>query len=77
MPKTGCQEICANFQFGKLCGTCRKLDLIIDTVSANHDFPLYEHAKIGGIHVLVGVPSEPNQVDAMALIYGRKHLADL
>ncbi len=59
--------------FAALAG---KLDLIIDTVSANHDFsPYMSTLKIGGIHVLVGVPSEPNQVDAMALIYGRKHLA--
>ncbi len=53
-----------------------KLDLIIDTVSANHDFSPYMNTlKIGGTHVLVGAAPEPNQVAAMALIYGRKNLA--
>jgi uncharacterized zinc-type alcohol dehydrogenase-like protein len=53
-----------------------KLDLIIDTVSAKHDFsPYLGTLKIGGTHVLVGAAPEPNQVAAMALIYGRKKLA--
>lgn len=53
-----------------------KLDLIIDTVSAKHDFsPYLSTIKIGGTHVLVGAAPEPNQVAAMALIFGRKHLA--
>jgi uncharacterized zinc-type alcohol dehydrogenase-like protein len=53
-----------------------KLDLIIDTVSAKHDFSLYMSTlKIGGTLVLVGAAPEPNQVAAMALIYGRKSLA--
>lgn len=53
-----------------------KLDLIIDTVSAPHDFSLYMGTlKIGGTHVLVGVSPEPNQIAAMALIFGRKSLA--
>jgi uncharacterized zinc-type alcohol dehydrogenase-like protein len=53
-----------------------KLDLIIDTVSAPHDFGLYMSTlKIGGTHVLVGVAPEPNQVAAGALIFGRKSLA--
>lgn len=53
-----------------------KLDLIIDTVSAQHDFTLYMGTlKIGGTHVLVGAAPEPNQVAAMALIFGRKSLA--
>lgn len=52
-----------------------KLDLIIDTVSAKHDFSLYlSTLKIDGTHVLVGAAPEPNQVAAMALIYGRKRL---
>lgn len=53
-----------------------KLDLIIDTVSAQHDFSSYLGTlKIGGTHVLVGAAPEPNQVAAMALIFGRKKLA--
>lgn len=52
-----------------------KLDLIVDTVSAPHDFSVYMGTlKIGGTHVLVGVAPEPNQVAAMSLIHGRKSL---
>lgn len=53
-----------------------KLDLIVDTVSADHDFsPYMGTLKIGGTHVLVGAAPEPNKVAAMALIFGRKRLA--
>lgn len=53
-----------------------QLDLIIDTVSAEHDFsPYMSTLKIGGTHVLVGAAPKPNQVAAMALIFGRKKLA--
>lgn len=53
-----------------------KLDLIIDTVSAPHDFsPYLGTLKIAGTHVLVGVAPVPNQVQAGALIGGRKTLA--
>lgn len=53
-----------------------KLDLIIDTVSAKHDFsPYLGSLKIDGTHVLVGAAPEPNEVGAFALIVGRKKLA--
>jgi uncharacterized zinc-type alcohol dehydrogenase-like protein len=53
-----------------------KLDLIIDTVSAEHDFsPYLSTLKVGGTHVLVGAAPDPNKVAAMSLIYGRKMLA--
>ena len=53
-----------------------KLDLIIDTVSAKHDFSPYMSAlKLGGTHVLVGAAPEPNQFAAMSLIFGRKSIA--
>jgi uncharacterized zinc-type alcohol dehydrogenase-like protein len=53
-----------------------KLDLIIDTVSAPHDFtPYLASLKIDGTLVLVGAAPEPNQVSAFALIMGRKKMA--
>jgi len=53
-----------------------KLDLIIDTVSAKHDFsPYLSTLKIDGTHVLVGAAPEPNEVEAFSLIFGRKRLA--
>ena len=52
-----------------------KLDLIIDTVSAKHDFSLYMSTlKMDATHVLVGAAPEPSQISAMALIFGRKRL---
>lgn len=52
-----------------------KLDLIIDTVSAQHDFtPYMSTLRIGGTHVLVGVAPEPNKIASGALIGGRKRL---
>lgn len=53
-----------------------KLDLIVDTVSAKHDFTNYLGTlKIGGTHALVGASPEPNEVAAFGLIFGRKQLA--
>lgn len=52
-----------------------KLDLIIDTVSAKHDFtPYLATLKMDGTHVLLGAAPEPNDVSAFALIFGRKRL---
>ena len=52
-----------------------KFDLIVDTVSAVHDFtPYLNTLKTDGTHVLVGAAPEPNQVAAFALIFGRKRL---
>lgn len=56
--------------FERLAG---KLDLIIDTVSADHDVVAYMGTlKIGGKLVLVGVPPEPLKLPATGVIYGRK-----
>jgi uncharacterized zinc-type alcohol dehydrogenase-like protein len=50
-------------------------DLIVDTVSAPHDFtPYLASLKLGGTHVLVGAAAEPSQVGAFGLIGGRKSI---
>lgn len=52
-----------------------RLDLIIDTVSADHDFtPYLGTLKIGGTQVLVGAAPLPNKFRGSALIFGRKQL---
>jgi uncharacterized zinc-type alcohol dehydrogenase-like protein len=52
-----------------------KFDLIINTVSAKHDFTPYLNAlKNDGTMVLVGAAPEPSEVAAFALIFGRKRL---
>ncbi len=58
--------------FSKYAG---QLDLIVDTVSAPHDFsPYLSTLKVAGTLVLVGAAPEPNQVQAFGLIGGRKSL---
>ena len=53
-----------------------KLDLIIDTVSAEHNFAQYlETLKLGGTLVLVGVSPEPNKLAPFPLIFGRRTIA--
>lgn len=59
--------------FRKLAG---RLDLMIDTVSAPHDYNRYlSLLRPHGTMVLVGVPPEPAPVSAGALIGGNRRLA--
>ncbi len=52
-----------------------KFDVIIDTVSADHDLNVYlQSLKNDGTMVLLGVPPQPSQVRAFSLIGGRKKL---
>lgn len=56
----------------RLSGT---FDLIINTVSAQHDYNAYlELLKTNGVMVLLGVPPEPSQVQAGQLIMKRRSL---
>jgi len=59
--------------FAPLAGT---LDLVIDTVSAKHDFTPYLTAlKHDCTMVLVGASPDPSDLHAMPLILGRRQLA--
>jgi uncharacterized zinc-type alcohol dehydrogenase-like protein len=58
--------------FKRLAG---HFDLIIDTISAPHDYNKYLGLlRVEGAMVLLGVPPEPTPVAAIALIGGRKIL---
>ena len=51
-------------------------DLIIDTISANHDFNSYLGLLgLNGVMVIVGVPTDPASLNAFSLIAGNKVLA--
>jgi uncharacterized zinc-type alcohol dehydrogenase-like protein len=51
-------------------------DLIVDTISAPHDYNQYlGMLDIEGTMVVVGVPPEPSPVNAFSLIQGRRNLA--
>jgi len=59
--------------FTRLAG---RLDLIIDTISAPHDYNKYLGLlRPLGTMVIVGVPTEPAPVAAFSLIMGNKRLA--
>ena len=56
-----------------LAGT---FNFILDTVSADHDVnPYINLLGVGGAMVVVGVPSMPNTVHNLSLIFGNKTLA--
>jgi uncharacterized zinc-type alcohol dehydrogenase-like protein len=59
--------------FEKLAG---RFDLIVDTVSAPHDYNAYLGTlRTQGVMVIVGVPTEPTPLAAFSLIWGNKVLA--
>ncbi len=59
--------------FKKLAGS---FDLIIDTISAPHDYNAYLGLlRFEGAMVCLGVPPAPTPVAAMSLIFGRKTLS--
>jgi uncharacterized zinc-type alcohol dehydrogenase-like protein len=59
--------------FQKLAG---RFDLIIDTISAPHDYNKYlGMLRVQGAMVVVGVPPEPSPLSAESLIFGNKRLA--
>jgi uncharacterized zinc-type alcohol dehydrogenase-like protein len=54
----------------------KSFDLIVDTVSASHDYNSYlRMLRLRGTMVLVGVPPEDTAVDAFALIGANRRLA--
>ena len=59
--------------FKRLAG---QFDLIIDTISAPHDYNQYLGLlRVEGAMVLLGVPPEPTPVSAFPLIMGRRSLS--
>jgi uncharacterized zinc-type alcohol dehydrogenase-like protein len=59
--------------FTKLAGS---FDLIVDTISAQHDYNAYLGLlRTYGAMVVVGVPSKPTEVHAFSLIRGNRRLA--
>jgi uncharacterized zinc-type alcohol dehydrogenase-like protein len=74
--KLGAKKFVMTKNPGAFNAAAGSLDLIIDTVSAEHDFtPYLGTLKLGGTHVLVGASPDPNKVASFALIGGRKGLA--
>jgi uncharacterized zinc-type alcohol dehydrogenase-like protein len=74
--RLGAHEFVATSERGALRKLAGRFDLVLDTVSAEHDLGAYlGTVKVDGAMVLVGVPPRPAPVHAFSLIGGRKTLA--
>ncbi|HUR65992.1 MAG TPA: NAD(P)-dependent alcohol dehydrogenase [Chitinophagaceae bacterium] len=61
---------------GQLKSATGSFDLILNTVSADHDYNFYLGLlRTNGVMVCVGAPSTPAQIPAFNLIFGRKSIA--
>jgi uncharacterized zinc-type alcohol dehydrogenase-like protein len=70
--RLGADEFVLSTDEAKMRDTA-KLDMILDTVSANHDVNQYINLlKVDGSLVIVGLPAESLAVSASAVIHGRK-----
>jgi len=57
----------------QMAGYAGKIDLVIDTVSANHDVNAYLNLlAIDGTVVLVGLPNKPIEIGAFNVVKGRR-----
>ncbi len=74
--RLGAHEFALTTERGALRRLAGRLDLVIDTVSAPHDYDAYlATLRVDGAMVLLGVPPEPAPVHAFSLIGGRRSLA--
>ncbi len=74
--KLGAQHFVVTTDPEQLAAVKSSFDFILDTVSARHDVNLYlSLLKTNGVHICVGVPSEPYQVPAFSLLAGNKSIA--
>ncbi len=74
--KLGAHEFVVTSAPGAFRRLAGRFDLVVDTVSAEHDLNKYlGTVKVDGAMVLVGVPPQPAPLHAYALIGGRKTLA--
>jgi alcohol dehydrogenase (NADP+) len=74
--RLGAKEFVATREPGALRAQTRRFDLVIDTVSAPHDYnAVLETLRPFGTMVLVGVPPEASPVDAFAIIGGNRRFA--
>ncbi|MFN2501781.1 MAG: NAD(P)-dependent alcohol dehydrogenase [Pyrinomonadaceae bacterium] len=61
---------------GATAAVAGSFDLILDTISASHDYNAYlALLGLNGVMVIVGVPTEPTLLGAFSLIGGNKVLA--
>lgn len=60
----------------QVAASAGKFDILLDTISANHDYNAYlSMVTLNGVMVVVGVPTEPVPLNAFSVIGGNKVLA--
>jgi uncharacterized zinc-type alcohol dehydrogenase-like protein len=73
--RLGAQAFEVTTEKGIFKGLARRFDLIIDTISAPHDYDKYLGTlRPRGTMALLGVPPEPTPVHAFSLIMGNRRL---
>jgi uncharacterized zinc-type alcohol dehydrogenase-like protein len=74
--RLGAHEVVLTNAEGALARHHRRLDFLLDTVSAPHDYGAYaETLRTDGVMVLVGAPEAPSPLNAFSLIMRRRTLA--
>lgn len=72
----GAHEVVASTDPAQMAAMTRRLDFILDTVSGPHDLSAYLLTlKLNGTLCSLGLSGEPLQIDALALMTGRRRLA--
>lgn len=74
--RLGADEVVISKDADQMAKHAGSFDLIVDTVSANHDLNAYLMLlKLDATMVLVGAPPEPQLVQTMALLMPRRNLS--
>jgi uncharacterized zinc-type alcohol dehydrogenase-like protein len=74
--RLGAHDFCLVSESSQRAQLTSSFDLIINTVSANHDIaPVVEMLDLDGTMVIVGAPSVPFKVGAFPLILNRRRVA--
>jgi uncharacterized zinc-type alcohol dehydrogenase-like protein len=74
--RLGADEVVVSVDEEQMNAHARRLDLVLDNVSARHDVNAYLNLlKVDGTLVLVGAPEEPLPVAAFSLIPARRSFA--
>ena len=72
----GAQHFLNTKDLDAMTAAAGSFDLLLDTISANHDYGAYlSLLGLEGVMVVVGVPTEPVALNALSLILGNKVLA--
>ena len=72
--KLGATSVVISKDKNALAAVAGKFDVILDTVSQDHDL-LFDQLKIDGLYIVVGIPETPYTLPAGRLIFGRRSLA--